>query len=43
MICIRDLREDKDMKQWQIAEILHCSKRTCSDYERGISDIPTKF
>lgn len=39
---IIDLREDKDMKQWQIAEILHCSQRTYSDYERGISDIPTE-
>lgn len=39
---IRDLREDKDMKQWQIAEILNCSQRTYSDYERGVSDIPTE-
>lgn len=30
------------MKQWQIAEILHCSQRTYSDYERGISDMPTE-
>ena len=38
---IRDLREDKDMTQTQIAEILHCSQRLYSDYERGVLDIPT--
>ena len=38
---IRDLREDKDMTQTQIAEILHCSQRVYSDYERGKLDIPT--
>ena len=38
---IRDLREDKDMTQTQIADILHCSQRVYSDYERGKLDIPT--
>ena len=38
---IRDLREDKDMTQQQIADIIHCSQRAYSDYERGRSDIPT--
>lgn len=38
---IRDLREDKDMTQRQIADILHCSQRVYSDYERGVLDIPT--
>ena len=38
---IRDLREDKDMTQTQIAQILHCSQRVYSDYERGRLDIPT--
>jgi transcriptional regulator with XRE-family HTH domain len=38
---IRDLREDKDMTQTQIANILHCSQRVYSDYERGVLDIPT--
>lgn len=40
---IRDLREDKDMTQTQIAEILHCSQRVYSDYERGELDIPTEI
>lgn len=38
---IRDLREDKDMTQTQLAEILHCSQRVYSNYERGDIDIPT--
>ena len=40
---IRDLREDKDMTQTQIAQILHCSQRDYSDYERGKLDIPTEI
>ncbi len=38
---IRDLREDADMTQTQISEILHCSQRVYSNYERGDLDIPT--
>lgn len=38
---IRDLREDKDMTQTQISEILNCSQRVYSNYERGDIDIPT--
>lgn len=38
---IRDLREDKDMTQTEMAKILHCSQRVYSDYERGVLDIPT--
>ena len=40
---IRDLREDKDMTQTQMAEILHCSQRIYSNYERGELDIPTEI
>ena len=40
---IRDLREDKDMTQVQMAEILHCSQRIYSNYERGEVDIPTQI
>lgn len=40
---IRDLREDKDMTQTQMAEILHCSQRIYSNYERGDVDIPTQI
>lgn len=38
---IRDLREDKDLTQTQMGEILNCSQRVYSDYERGNLDIPT--
>ena len=40
---IRDLREDKDMTQTQMAEILHCSQLIYSKYERGEVDIHTQI
>lgn len=39
---IRDLREDKDLTQTQIAKISNCSQRIYSNYERGEVDIPTQ-
>ena len=38
---IRDLREDKDLSQAQMAKILHCSQQGYSNYELGQRDIPT--
>ena len=38
---IRDLREDNDLTQKQVAEILHCSQQVYSNYELGQRDIPT--
>lgn len=38
---IRDLREDHDLKQREVAEILNCSQRVYSNYELGQRDIPT--
>ena len=40
---IRDLREDKDLTQMQMGEILSCSQRVYSNYERGELDIPTEI
>ena len=40
---IRDLREDKDMTQREMAELLHCSQRVYSNYEKGERDIPTEI
>ena len=40
---IRNLREDKDLTQTQMGEILHCSQRIYSNYERGDVDIPTEI
>ena len=37
---IRDLREDKDMSQKEVADLLKCSQRVYSDYERGEVRIP---
>ena len=39
---IRALREDNDLKQRELAEILHCSQRVYSNYERGDIDVPTE-
>ena len=38
---IRDLREDHDLKQRQVAEYLNCSQQVYSNYELGQRDIPT--
>ena len=40
---IRDLREDKDLTQTQIAKYLNCSQRIYSNYECGDVDIPTQI
>lgn len=37
---IRDLREDKDLNQKQMAEILNIAQTTYSDYELGKINIP---
>ena len=38
---IRDLREDKDLNQTQMAKILNMSQTGYSKYETGENDIPT--
>ncbi len=38
---IRDLREDKDLTQKQVAQMLNCSQQVYSNYELGQRDIPT--
>lgn len=37
---IRDLREDADLSQRQIAEIMHMHKTTYSRYESGEREVP---
>lgn len=37
---IRNLREDKDLSQNEIAKILNCSQTTYSRYETGELNIP---
>lgn len=38
---IRDLREDRDLNQTQIAKILGMSQTGYSKYETGENDVPT--
>lgn len=39
---IRELREDNDLLQKQLAEYLHCSQVAYSRYELGARDIPSQ-
>lgn len=38
---IRNLREDRDLTQKQLAKELNCSQQVYSNYELGQRDIPT--
>ena len=38
---IRDLREDADLTQKELAKVLNCSQQVYSNYELGQRDIPT--
>ena len=38
---IRDLREDRDLRQKDVAEYLRCTQVSYSHYELGKRDIPT--
>ena len=39
---IRNLREDNDLLQKDLAKYLNCSQVCYSRYERGLRDIPTE-
>ena len=39
---IRDLREDRDLKQREVAEYLYCSQQVYSNYELGQRDVPSE-
>ena len=39
---IRDLREDRDLKQEDLAKLLNCTQACYSNYENGKRDIPTE-
>ena len=40
---IKDLREDHDLTQEQLASILNCPQQVYSNYELGQRDIPTEI
>ena len=39
---VRDMREDRDLNQQQVAEYLNMSQTGYSKYETGENDIPTR-
>ena len=39
---IRDLREDRDLKQSDLAALLNCTQACYSNYENGKRDIPSE-
>lgn len=40
---IRDLREDRDLTQKQVADFLNCSQQVYSNYELGQRDVPSQI
>ena len=40
---IRELREENDVKQQEIADYLHIAQNTYSQYENGNRDIPIEI
>lgn len=40
LLRLRDLREDRDMTQAQMAKLLNCSQQTYSRYESHTTEIP---
>lgn len=40
---IRNLREDNDLSQADVAKILHCSQQAYSSYERGKRGMPIEL
>ena len=38
---LRNLREDRDLNQTAVAQVLHISQTTYSRYENGTLDIPS--
>lgn len=40
--CLRDLREDNDLTQKQIAELLGTSQTMYARYERGANELPIR-
>lgn len=40
---IRDLREDSDLSQMNVANYLQCDKSLYSKYERGERELPLRY
>ena len=39
---MRELREDRDLSQRQIAEVLNTTQQVYSRYEKGINEMPVR-
>lgn len=39
---LRDLREDRDLRQADIAELLHTTQQVYSRYEKGVNEMPIR-
>ena len=39
---IRELREDRDITQAEVAKILHTTQQVYSRYEKGINELPIR-
>ena len=40
---LRDLREDRDLTQWEISQMLRCDQSLYSKYERGERELPLRL
>lgn len=40
---IADLRQDHDLTQQQVADILHCKREVYRRYEKGVREIPVSY
>ncbi len=40
---LEDLREDNDMTQQEIADLLHCQREVYRRYEKGLREIPVSY
>lgn len=40
---ITDLRQDHDLTQQEVADILHCKREVYRRYEKGIREIPVSY
>ena len=43
LLRIRDLREDRDLKQKELAQLLLCDQSLYSKYERGQRELPLRL
>ena len=40
---LKDLREDHDLTQQQVADMLHCQREVYRRYEAGIRELPVSY